>query len=287
VIAVEDVSTNRPLQPADWARCIGELPSLPRAFVAAVEVLGQDHAPASACIDAIERDQALTVRVLHLANSAFYGAPGKVSRVGDAVQMLGLRTVANTLAALSLRTTLTALQCKGFPFEAYWRHSLCTAISAREFAKRVSLDTGEAFLLGLLHDVGRLILAVTSPALEARALQRYRQEGMSMHEAEQRVFGVSHTEVGAAVTRQWNFPPSITDAVLHHHQPAALLKTESIGMGHLLHLANAMAHGMEGADPALPSLVSDPLWPALRISALHLHALADQIAAELNLMSRA
>ena len=124
---LETTAAGEPLNPAEWARCIRELPSLPSAFIAAVEVLSQDQVPASTCIEAIERDQALTVRVLRLANSAFYGAPGQVSRIGDAVQMLGLRTVASTLAAISLRATLGALHCEGFCFDSYWRHSLCTA----------------------------------------------------------------------------------------------------------------------------------------------------------------
>ena len=93
---VEAIPPDRLLEPAAWARCIVSLPSLPSAFIAAVELLSNDDASAASCIAAIERDQALTVRVLRLANSAFYGAPGQVSRIGDAVQMLGLRTVAST-----------------------------------------------------------------------------------------------------------------------------------------------------------------------------------------------
>ena len=166
------------LEPAAWARCIGQLPSLPSAFIAAVKVLSEDDVPASACIEAIERDQALTVRVLRLANSAFYGVPGKVSRIGDAVQMLGVRTVASTLAAVSLRSTLGSLRCEGFNFDTYWRHTLCTALTARELAKLTSLDAGEAFLLGLLHDVGQLVLAMTSPELEAHALRLCRSQGV-------------------------------------------------------------------------------------------------------------
>lgn len=282
---VESVAADRHLNPADWARCIRELPSLPSAFIAAVEVLGQDHAPASACIEAIERDQALTVRVLRLANSAFYGAPGQVSRIGDAVQMLGLRTVASTLAAISLRATLGTLRCEGFDFEAYWRHSLCTAISARELAKLASLDAGEAFLLGLLHDVGQLILAISNPALEAQVLQLCRSEGMAMHEAEQRVFGVSHAEVGAAVVRQWNFPVTLSAAMAGHHLPAHRPTGEGLDFRHLLHLADQLAHGLETAPPDSTPLLADPLWPALKTSEQHLHDLSQRITAELDLMS--
>ena len=190
---VEAPPPARHLEAAAWARCIVSLPSLPSAFIAAVELLSNDDASAASCIAAIERDQALTVRVLRLANSPFYGAQGQISRIGDAVQMLGLRTVASALAAVSLRTALGSLRCKEFCFASYWRHTLCTAIAARELAQVTKLDASEAFLLGLLHDVGKLILAMTSPELESQALQLVRSEGMAMHEAEQQLLGVTHT----------------------------------------------------------------------------------------------
>lgn len=273
------------LKPAAWARCIGELPSLPSAFMAAVRVLSEDNAPASACIEAIERDQALTVRVLRMANSAFYGAPGQISRIGDAVQMLGLRTVASTLAAVSLQASLGTLRCDGFCFDTYWRHTLCTALSARELAKIASLDTGEAFLLGLLHDVGQLVLAMTSPAQEAQALHICRSENVALHEAERRVFGVSHPEVGAAVARQWNFPASLAEAIAGHHAPSPIAAGQRLGLTHLVHLANHMAHGLDTSPADSEALWADPLWSVLGTSEQQLRDLAERVGAELQVMS--
>lgn len=283
--AVDPLATGRPVEPAEWMGCIVKLPSLPSAFLAAVEVLAQDHAPISACIEAIERDQALTVRVLRLANSAFYGAPGQVSRIGDAVQMLGLRTVASTLAAVSLRATLASLRCEGFRFEAYWRHTLCTALAARELAKFVSLDSGEAFLLGLLHDVGQLILAMTRPALQAQVLQRCRSDGLSMHEAESQLFGVTHADVGAAVARQWNFPAAIADAIAAHHRPSRFLPSEGFTPSNLLRMANQFAHEMADAPDAATGLLKDPLWSHLGIAEPALSERMQRIAAELDIVS--
>lgn len=273
------------LEPTAWARCIGQLPSLPSAFIAAVKVLSEDDAPAAGCIEAIERDQALTVRVLRLANSAFYGAPGHVSRIGDAVQMLGLRTVASTLAAVSLRATLGALRCEGFSFDTYWRHTLCTALAARELAKIVSLDAGEAFLLGLLHDVGQLVLAMTSPELQAQALRLCRTENLTMHAAEHRVFGVSHPEVGAAVARQWNFPARIAEAIAGHHTPVPIAAGQRLVFSNLVHLANHMAHGLDTSSPAdIEALLVDPLWSVLGTSEQRLRDLAERVGGELQLM---
>lgn len=275
------------LQPAAWAKCIDELPSLPSAFIAAVQALGQDDAPASSCIDAIERDQALTVRILRLANSVFYGAPGHVSRIADAVQMLGLRTVASTLAAMSLRSTLGSLRCEGFSFDTYWRHTLCTALAAREIARTVAQDPGEAFLLGLLHDVGKLILAMTSPELEAQALHVSRSEGISHEAAEVRVFGVSHAEVGAAVARQWNFPTSISVAIANHHQPLAVQTAGRLKQSQLVFLANHMAHSLEASTEVTDELLNDPVWSVLGIGTEQLRQLTQRVHGELCVMALA
>lgn len=288
---VESAAPPRHLKPATLARCIGELPSLPGAFIAAVEALSKDDAPASTCIEAIERDQALSVRILRLANSAFYGAQGQVASIGDAVQMLGLRTVASTLAAISLRSSFGAVRCEGFSFDTYWRHTLCTAISARELARIASLDTGEAFLLGLLHDVGKLILAITSPELEAQALRLCAAEGLALHEAEQRVLGVSHAEVGATVAQQWNFPATLSAAIATHHLPASIPEGERLTFSHLVQLANHMAHGLEaapteGAGPeAETDFLMDPMWSVLDASEPQLRRLTQRIVSELSVMS--
>lgn len=284
---VEAPPPARHLEAAAWARCIVSLPSLPSAFIAAVELLSNDDASAASCIAAIERDQALTVRVLRLANSPFYGAQGQISRIGDAVQMLGLRTVASALAAVSLRTALGSLRCKEFCFASYWRHTLCTAIAARELAQVTKLDAGEAFLLGLLHDVGKLILAMTSPELESQALQLVRSEGMAMHEAEQQLLGVTHAEVGAVVARQWNFPATFAEAIADHHRPVPARAGERPSLALLIHLANQMAHDLEGPSSNIETRLNDPLWSVLGSSEQVMRALTVRITDELQIMAGA
>jgi putative nucleotidyltransferase with HDIG domain len=287
VSIMELTPPTRHLEPAAWARCILTLPSLPSAFIAAVELLSNDDASAASCIAAIERDQALTVRVLRLANSPFYGAQGQVSRIGDAVQMLGLRTVASALAAVSLRTALGSLRCDGFCFASYWRHTLCTAIAARELAQVASRDAGEAFLLGLLHDVGKLILAMTSPELESQALQLVRSDGLTMHDAEQLLLGVTHAEVGAVVARQWNFPAAFAEAIADHHRPVPAPAGEGPSLPLLIHLANEMAHGVEEPSSNTETRVNDPLWSVLGSSEQAMRALTARVTDELQIMAGA
>jgi putative nucleotidyltransferase with HDIG domain len=287
VTAADPSASVSPLDASAWARAILSLPSLPRAFLAAVELLRNDDASTAACISAIERDQALTVRVLRLANSPFYGAGGKVSRIGDAVQMLGLRTVSSALAAVSLRSALGPLPCAGFSFASYWRHSLCTAIAARELAPLLAMDAGEAFLLGLLHDVGKLILAMTSPQMMAQVLELARSEGLGLHTAEQQLLGVTHAEVGAQVVRQWNLPATFADAIAAHHNPLQDFVAERSGFPLLMQLANTIAHGLEASPPDMAVLLNNPALSVLASSEEQLRGLLERIDGELQVMVNA
>ena len=227
------------------ARCIGELPALPLALMVAVQALSSDDLPASACVDAVERDQALATRLLRLANSAFYGARGQVASVEDAVGMLGLRTVASVVAAVSMRSTLSLVQCQGFRFEIYWRHALTTAVLARELARPATLDPGEAFLAGLLHDVGQLLLVVAHADWAERALQLSREEQIDLCEAERGLIGVGHDEVGAEVMRHWHFPERLVEAVAAHHSPLPPPPGDRMSLSALVRLADQLAHHIE------------------------------------------
>jgi putative nucleotidyltransferase with HDIG domain len=233
---------------AAMARCIGELPALPRALLAAVRVLSQDNVPAGECIDAIERDQALATRMLRLANSAFYGARGQVSSIGDAVQMLGMRTVASVVAAVSLRSTLAQLKCEAFSFEAYWQHALSAAIIARELSRPAAHDPGEAFLAALLHDVGQLILVMSHPEQAERALQLSQETGIDLYESERQVIGISHDAVGADVARHWHFPASIVSAIAAHHTPLPPEPGDRLSLSALIHLADALAQRLDSGE---------------------------------------
>jgi putative nucleotidyltransferase with HDIG domain len=251
---------------AAMARCIGELPALPRALIAAVRVLSQDDVPAGDCIDAIERDQALATRMLRLANSAFYGARGQVSSIGDAVQMLGMRTVASVVAAVSLRSTLAQLKCDAFSFEAYWQHALSAAVMARELSRPAEHDPGEAFLAALLHDVGQLILVMSHPEQAQQALQLSQDTGVDLYEAERQVIGISHDEVGADVARHWHFPASIVSAIAAHHVPLAPEPGDRLSLSALIHLSDALALQLDSGERDFDAMCDEEVWACLHLT---------------------
>lgn len=280
-LLTEPLTTEPPNSEA-LARCIGELPALPLALLVAVRALSRDDVPASACVDAVERDLSLATRLLRLANSAFYGARGQVGSVEDAVGMLGLRTVASVVAAVSMRSTLALVQCNGFNFETYWRHALTTAVVARELARPATLDPGEAFLAGLLHDVGQLLLVVAHAEWVERALKLSHDEQIDLCEAERRLMGMGHDEVGAKVMHHWHFPEQLVNAVAGHHAPEPAEPGDRLSLSALVRLSDQLAQHIE-TDGGEPFPVAELQgWTCLGLPEAYLPSLMERTRKELS-----
>lgn len=241
--------------------CVDALPALPQAVREVMQALQRDDVSVERSVHLIEQDQSLAARTLRVANSAFYGMSGRVGRIGDAVTLLGLRAVSGVLLAVSFTHGLDTLRCAGFSFRSYWRHSMATALAARLLAPRLRLDPDEGFVAGLLHDIGKLVLAAHFPAEGAQALALARSADVSDVEAERATLGLSHAEIGAVLVRHWRFPAEVAQAVEHHHQPTAAADPAARSLAELIEVANAVAHALDLAEEPLE--VVPPLDPAL------------------------
>jgi putative nucleotidyltransferase with HDIG domain len=186
--------------------CVDALPALPQAVREVMQALQRDDVSVERSVHLIEQDQSLAARTLRVANSAFYGMSGRVGRIGDAVTLLGLRAVSGVLLAVSFSQGLDTSRCAGFHFRGYWRHSMATALAARLLAPRLRLDPDEGFVAGLLHDIGKLVLAAHFPAEGAQAMALARSADVSDIEAERATLGLTHAEIGAVLVRHWRFP---------------------------------------------------------------------------------
>lgn len=251
---------NRPAEPLDiaaLARRVTELPPLPQAVLEVMLALQREQLSASRSITLIEQDPALAARVLRLANSAFYGMAGRVGSIGDAVRMLGLRIVAGVLLAVAMHNAIRVEACAGFHFPDYWRHAIASALAARALAAAAGCDADEAFLAGLMHDIGQLALAAFEPDKTARALALARSAGLSTEAAELVELGLSHPGFGARVAQHWRFPATICQAIALHHRPGPASAGKRISLSGLVQLADAVAQGLDlnpGADEAIPAV---------------------------------
>lgn len=218
--------------------------------------IGIDH-----LAEAVTQDPALTAQLLRVANDPLHGVPGRVDTVAGAAELLGKER----FRELALATTATHL-FDGLPNELvsmhdFWRHSLFCALAARQLAPHSSLEAEREvlFTAGLLHDVGELLLFNRLPerAREALTLALDGVEEPEIHQAERRVIGFDHGEVGAALARRWGLPPMLSESIEFHHRPCDA--PHHPGAAALIHIANAVAcwaelnsHRREEAPPIQP-----------------------------------
>ena len=247
-----DTATLR-LHPALVQERVRELPAWPQAALEALQALNDEHTSSPRCAELITRDQGLVARTLRLANSAFYGVPGRVAHTRDAVHLLGRRNLGSAITVATLTQQFPQAQGAGLPLARFWRHALATALVAHDLARHLQTPAETAFTAGLLHDIGRLALAVHFPA-QAAALSRARlqpaQDLTAGDVLERQVTGLDHAAVGALVAarwvqRFWNFPADVAQAIAQHHAPGP---AERASLSDTVHVADAMAHALDLAD---------------------------------------
>lgn len=250
----------KPIARDELLAALRDLPPLPSVVLELIASLGDEDFSAAQLATKISRDQALAARALRLANSSFYGRGRQVGSVAEAIAVLGLRTVRSIVTAAGLAGSFQ--RQAGFDHDAFWRHSIASALCAQALAGALRRKDAElAFTVGLLHDIGRLVLASAFAPAYAEVEQWRREQDCPDGDAERAVLGIDHAEVGALIARQWNFAPAIVEAIGQHHAPPASAELSLTGIAHV---ADAIAHalGLAGdADEAVPTLLQ-PVWAA-------------------------
>jgi len=218
--------------------------------------LGDPYASNAQLADIIQRDPGLTLTVLKIANSAFYGFPAAIATVSQAVALLGRKELAVLVLSASTVKIFNALPIDGKVLRAHWAHSLLCGLVAKHWAARLQIGEPERFFVaGLLHDTGRLVLWHRCPELSRQVLMALQTGAVDDVTAEREVFGWTHAEVGAALMRAWHVPPLLIATTQWHHDPSQAGEFESICQ--IVQIANTLAH-----DTTLLTL-DDALWQRL------------------------
>ncbi|MDP3085935.1 MAG: HDOD domain-containing protein [Rubrivivax sp.] len=234
----------QPLGEAALERSVGELPALPQIVLELMTLLQDDNVNAADFATRIAQDQTLVARTLRLANSPFYGVSGRVGTIHDAVQVLGMRTVGTLLMTAAVSSRIAQPDCPGFDFPGFWKHALATGITARALARAARLNGDMAFAAGLLHDIGRLVLASRFPQQLAAAIGHSAMADCPEIEAEHALLGCDHADVGTHVAKRWHFPAAVVDAIARHHRPGEGAN-QPASITDAVHVADALAHGLD------------------------------------------
>lgn len=206
---------------------ITDLPTLPVMMATITRLMQDPHTSAEELGRAIATDPALVSKVLKLVNSAFYGFPGRISTITQAIVILGFSTIRNVVLTTSiLKSFGRNSNQKGFNIESFWEHSLLTGAIARSLAmERDANFIEETFIAGLLHDMGRIILIQKLTPDFEKVIAHRESKSCSWIDAEHAVLGVSHGEIGGWLARKWNLPIPFVEVMRFHHHPLASLET--------------------------------------------------------------
>ncbi len=223
-------------------------------------LIKKDDLEAKEMINFIQRDPALTMLALKIANTSQYGLIKKVASVKHALAVVGLTQMKK---ALTVKLFHHAFSSETDPeIDGLWRHSLAVAIAAQQLntkAKDPKKYHDTLFVAGILHDVGKLVIRVflKNEVKEIRKILK-KDERKRILNAEKEVLGVTHQEIGAFFAREWNLPPIIVDAIRYHHFPDNA--TEDKVFTGLIQAGNTIATGMELGQTESPFVDPVPRW---------------------------
>lgn len=219
-----------------------DLPAMPQVASKVLELSSDPNTSALQLQQVISDDQAMTARILKIANSALYSCSRKIKTLTEAIVMLGfnsIRSLVVTSAARNLYNTRTSQT--GLKERLLWEHSIGCAFACRLMASETRPSfTEEAFLAGLMHDIGKLVLNIQVPELFDQIVQVVYNENRSFALTEQEHFGFDHTQVGAMLVNKWKLAPVLEDVIRNHHNEAALSPEAPLLL--YLDLGNKLCH---------------------------------------------
>lgn len=226
---------------------ISYLPSLPLVVMELLTSLDKESTDVTTLAESIGLDQTLTAQTLRLANSSFYGMAREVTTIAQAIAILGFRTIRSLATTAAFLNSLPHAQESAFELSTFWRHCIAVAVCARELAPVMEVNSEQAYTAGLLHDIGRLVLATQFPSQFDAVLSHRTTQHCTLTEAEMAVLGLDHTAVGQALTQHWNFPVALQQTVAVHH---AAPRPGEIPLATAVRAADRLVHALEGAPLA-------------------------------------
>ena len=254
---------------------IDTLPSVPPLYLEMVKLLNSPYTSLDQVGRVIAKDMAMCAKVLQLANSAFFGRRQTISNPAEAAGLLGFNMLKSLSLAVHIFKVDTAADVAGFRLDELWQHSLKVSLFAERIAQTLSpRDTElryQAQVAGLLHDVGRLVMARKLAVNFKAARELSAAKGISQVEAEKEIFGTSHAELGAYVLALWGLPDAVVEAVAFHHSPEQMTGDCRRRPVAAVHAADRLSHAttaeeMEQCVTYLSGLCTDlsaAAWGAL------------------------
>lgn len=236
---------------------IDALPSLPSLYAEIVEELMSPNASIQKIGKVIAKDLGMTTKVLQLVNSAFFALPRRISDPSQAVSLLGLDTVKALVLTVEVFSKFDQNKLATFDIESLWNHSIATGQLVKSIARIEAAGKqvqDDAYMAGLLHDIGKLVLADNYPDQYREIQGVLAHEHLALADAEVQILGASHAEVGAYLLGLWGLPDPIVEAVAFHHRPQdcpanSFIPLVAVHVANVLQYDNTCPRSDTGEEP--------------------------------------
>lgn len=243
----------------DRVKQIDGLPSFPATHAEIMSLAKSDDASSEDLAEKIQLDPSFLAQVLKLVNSSYYGFRKKTSSLKLAVTLLGMEEVANLVMAAQVFERLgNYAGGGGLDLKQFWRHSVGTAFIARAVAKKLQTEVEVAFLGGMLHDLGKVVLDRYFADYYGAVFERIGQAGIGIRQAERDVLGVDHEEIGGQLAAAWKFSDNYENCILFHHEPRGSARFARLVR--VVHIADCLCRQLEfgsGGDEVVPEIQTE------------------------------
>lgn len=258
-----------------------KLPTLPQVLIELQRVLNDPKSSSNDMARVISEDPKLTATLLRIVNSALYSFPNKIDTVSRAVAVIGMRQLSTLAAGTLMLNMFTKVDPSVINLEMFWKHSIACGLISRNLASLSGKGEPERYFVGgVLHDIGRLALFSAMPDLARSVLAELDEKQCQAFEAERKVLGFDHAKLGGMILRKWEFPFSLSAAVVFHHAPQFSEKHDE---PKVIHVADIVANGL-GYCASRQSLVPPldmPSWDYLGITPRQLTEMVEDLIPEL------
>jgi len=242
-----------------------ELFSLPTIVIKLNELLENPNSTIDDFASLIRLDAGLTIQLLKIVNSSYYSFTKPIDTVTTAISIVGINDLSDLILATKIIKKFDNIPLDFISPQTFWRHNIACAIASKIIARELKIKNSERyFILGLLHDIGKLVMYLSQPELSRHIFMLIKKNDSDIEEIEKIAFGFSHDEVSAELLMSWGFDESIYHPIKFHHQPTKTkkFKVETAA----LHLANAIANLIESPfsyDDSLP--IKLEVWEMLHV----------------------
>jgi signal transduction histidine kinase/HD-like signal output (HDOD) protein len=264
---------------------VQSIPVLPELADQVIRMALDDEVSIVKISGLIEKDQALTARILHLANSSSYGLSRSVYTVRDAITVVGFDAVRTLALGVSVLGLFPGKKGHGLDYKAFWRHSISCGLFAEALMGALkSPSTAKAFCAGMLHDIGKVVLEMTRPQEYAAVLREAEESARPLVDIEKELLDTTHCDVAREVLAHWKLPRLYEESIWCHHAPVKILDDEQYQISWVIHIADILTHMtyMGASGNHFPQRISNPLLKRFGIEPEILDVLVEKVPRQID-----